>query len=256
MIRLACRRARPALAGALALTGALVAAGCGSSSPSSHTSASPGRGATPGASHATAAPPAASHATAVPAADVALVDGSPITVAGYDSWVQIAVKTAAAESPGSSLIVPTGPPEFSSCVAQERSQDSQLAATPVAQLRADCEQVFTPLNREVMDFLIRGKWYLADAAAHGISFTASQTQQALGSQTRSQYPTAAGFQRFLRQTGQTEQDVIYRVQISEAQAALSNRTSGGLKAVDADVQQRYRADTFCAPQYRIADCAG
>jgi hypothetical protein len=114
----------------------------------------------------------------VPGNSVADVAGNPITTQAFNHWLFVAAKSQAAQNPGGPVIVPNDPPQFSGCVAQVRRQIPSLAKTSTKQLRADCKQLFTSLSSQVMDFLIKGYWYQAEAARDHINVTDAQVQQA------------------------------------------------------------------------------
>ena len=66
-----------------------------------------------------------------------------------------------------------------------------------------------------MDFLIHAYWYQAEAAKLGIKVTDAQVQQAFNSAKKQQFPTEAAFQTFLSQSGQTLQDILFRVRVNQ-----------------------------------------
>ena len=73
----------------------------------------------------------------------------------------------------------------------------------------------------MLDFLIKAYWYQADAAKMGIKVTDAEVQKAFTTAKNSQFPTAAGYNTFLSQTGQTTQDVLFRFRINEILQKLS-----------------------------------
>jgi foldase protein PrsA len=151
----------------------------------------------------------------VPGDSVADVAGNPITTQAFNHWMYVAAKSQAAESPGQPVIVPTDPPNFDNCVAQIRSQVPSQAKTSESTLRNDCKQLFTSLSSQVMDFLIKAYWYQAEAAKQHVTVTGAEVQKAFETAKNQQFPTAAGYQSFLSQTGQTQEDILYRFRINE-----------------------------------------
>ena len=151
----------------------------------------------------------------VPGDSVADVAGNPITTAAFNHWMYVAAKSQASQNPGSPVIVPNDPPTFAHCVAQVRSQISSLAKTSTQQLQADCKQLFTSLSSQVMDFLIKGDWYQAEAARYHINVTNAQVQKAFESAKAQQFSSDAQFQSFLSQTGQTLNDIVFRFRINQ-----------------------------------------
>jgi parvulin-like peptidyl-prolyl isomerase len=150
----------------------------------------------------------------LPGNAVADVAGNPITTQAFNHWMYVAAKSQAAQSPGSPVIVPNDPPNFNGCISQVKKQIPSLAKTATKTLRTDCKQLFTSLSSQVMDFLIKAYWYQADAHKMHISVTDAQVQKAFTSAKNQQFPTAAGFNTFLSQTGQTLDDIVYRFRIN------------------------------------------
>jgi foldase protein PrsA len=150
----------------------------------------------------------------VPGNSVADVAGNPITTKAFDHWMYVAAKSQAAQNPGAPVIVPNDPPGFSRCVAQVRRQIPSLSKTSTKQLQADCKQLFTSLSSQVMDFLIKGYWYQAEAARTHVRVTNAQVQQAFTAAKNQQFSTSAQFQNFLTQTGQTLSDILFRFRIN------------------------------------------
>jgi foldase protein PrsA len=153
--------------------------------------------------------------SSVPGNSVAVVAGNPISLKAFNHWMYVDAKGQAASSPGQPVIVPTDPPQFTGCIAQARSQIASLKKTPVKTLRADCKQLFTSLSSQVMDFLIKAYWYQATAHKLGINLTEKQVQAALAKAKKGQFSTAAQFQAFLKQSGQTQADIEYRVRVNQ-----------------------------------------
>jgi hypothetical protein len=187
----------------------------------------------------------------VPRGDVAVVAGAPISKTTWHHWLLIVVSGSA--SPGAVRIVPVQPPRFASCVAQVRRQIHTLKATPRTVVVRDCAALFRSLNAEVLDFLIKARWYIDDAARLGISYTAAQVNAGLASDRRRQFPTAAGYRAFLHKTGQTTADIRFRVLANLVSKALLARDHT-MAAVDREARALYRARTLCAPLYTISDC--
>jgi foldase protein PrsA len=127
----------------------------------------------------------------------------------------VAAKGQTQNNPAAPLVVPTGPPDFKSCVAEIRREVPTLAKLKSKQLQSTCKQLFTSLSGQVLDFLIRAYWYQADAAKHHVSVTNTQVQQAFNRDKTAQFGSSqAKFQTFLTQSGQTLQDVLYRVRVN------------------------------------------
>jgi foldase protein PrsA len=159
----------------------------------------------------------------VPGNSVAVMAGTPVTLQTFNHWMYVAAKGQASQSPGSPVIVPNDPPSFANCIAQVRKQIPSLAKTPDKTVKNDCSQLFTSLSSQVMDFLIKAYWYQADAHKLGIKVTNAQLQTAFNNAKKQEFPTAAQFTAFLKSTGQTLPDIMYRVRINQIFTKLEAR---------------------------------
>jgi parvulin-like peptidyl-prolyl isomerase len=161
----------------------------------------------------------------IPGNSVAAMAGNPITTQTFNHWMYVAAKGQASESSSTTVIVPNDPPSFTNCITQVRKQIPSLAKTPDATIKSDCSQLFTSLSSQVMDFLIKAYWYQAEAHKLGISITNAQVQAAFVKAEKQEFPTAAEFQSFLTETGQTQADILYRVRINQIFTKLEARYS-------------------------------
>jgi foldase protein PrsA len=151
----------------------------------------------------------------IPGDSVADVAGNPITTRALDHWMYVAAKGQASQSPGQPVIVPNDPPNFTNCLAQVRKQIPALKKTSDKTIKADCKQLFQSLSTQTMDFLIKAYWYQGLAHKLGIKVTDAQVQKALDAAKKGQFSTNAQFQQFLTQSGQTMQDILFRVRVQQ-----------------------------------------
>jgi len=175
----------------------------------------------------------------IPGNSVAVMAGNPITTATFNHWMYVAAKGQAAQSPGAPVIVPNDPPSFTNCIAEVRKQIPSLAKTPDATVKADCSQLFTSLSSQVMDFLIKAYWYQADAHKLHLTVSNAAVQSAFQTAEKQEFPTQAQFTTFLTQTGQTMQDILYRVRVNQIFMKLSARFTTPI--TQAQIQQYYTA---------------
>ncbi len=160
--------------------------------------------------------------SSVPGGSVAVVAGNPISTKAFKHWMFVAAQGQAAQSPGSPVIIPD-PPNYTKCIADARKGIPSLAKTPAKTLKTDCSQLFTTLSGQVMDFLIKAYWYQADAHKLGIKITDAQVNKALATAKKSQFSTDAQFQTFLKTSGQTQQDILFRVRVNQIFQKLTAR---------------------------------
>ncbi len=181
---------------------------------------------------------------------VADMSGNAITTAAFNHWMFVAAKGNASQSPGQPVIVPNDPPEFKKCIAQVRKQIPTLAKTTDKQLKSDCNQLFTSLGSQVMDFLIKSYWYQAEAHRLGINVTNAQVQQVFAADKKQQFPTAAAFNQFLTQSGQTMNDILYRVRVNEIFKKLLAKHQTTVTAAAIAAYYQSHTSQFGSPETR------
>lgn len=150
--------------------------------------------------------------TSVPGNSVADVAGNPITMQAFNHWMYVAAKGSSQGS--SAVIVPNDPPSFANCISDARKSIPAVAKQSDAELRSECSQLFTTLSSNVMQFLIQSYWYQAQAYQANIKVTDAEVQKEFSSEKNQQFPTEAEFQQFLTESGETLNDVLYRVKIN------------------------------------------
>jgi foldase protein PrsA len=160
--------------------------------------------------------------SSIPGNSVAVVAGNPISVRAFDHWMYVAAKgqSSGATTP---VIVPNDPPSFTNCIKQVRADIPSLKKVADKTLKSDCGQLFTSLSSQVMDFLIKAYWYQADAYKLGIKVTSAQVAKALAAAQKSEFSTAAEFTTFLKESGQTMADILFRVRVNQLYSKLTAR---------------------------------
>jgi foldase protein PrsA len=186
----------------------------------------------------------------VPSDSVATVAGNPISTQAFNHWMYVAAKSQAAQSPGQPVIVPTDPPQFAQCIANVKKAVPSLAKQSDQTLRSDCQQLFTSLSGQVMDFLIKAYWYQADAARLGLKVTDAQVQKTYNQAKAQAYPTASAFNTFLTQTGFTVPDLMFRFRVSSLFQKLAAKHA--TKVTPATIQAYYNShkSQFGKPETR------
>ena len=106
-----------------------------------------------------------------------------------------------------------------------------------------------------MDFLIRADWYAAEAAADHIKVTQARVLQAFRRSKRMQFSSARSFRAFLRRTGQTRSDVLFRFRIHLTYTALLRKLGVSSGMLYRRLERTYRPQTLCARYYAIPECA-
>jgi foldase protein PrsA len=94
------------------------------------------------------------------------------------------------------------------------------------------------LRQQVLQQLISYQWFEAEADERGISLPDSEVQEAFEQQRKASFPDDADYQKFLKSSGQTEEDLLLRVRGE----LLSNK-----------IREQVTKDTAPLTEQQIAD---
>jgi foldase protein PrsA len=187
----------------------------------------------------------------VPSGAVAQVGDETITQQEFDKWLAIAVK---GQGGGASAAVPD-PPDFEKCVAAKKKTPvpkGQKKPTDEA-LKKQCKTEFDGLKREVMQFLIQAEWVQQEAEQQDIKISDKEIERALEDQKKQAFGSDKQYKEFLTSSGMTEQDVLFRVELSQLQQKLTEKvTKDAKKVTDEDVSAYYEKNKkrFAQPERR------
>jgi foldase protein PrsA len=177
----------------------------------------------------------------IPGNAVVSVDGKSITKTTYAHWLGVA---AASTSQGAKPVIPQ-PPKFTACIAHLAASAPKPAkgqkAPTQAQLKSQCEQQYKTLQQEVLGFLISSEWVIGEAKSLGVKITDAEVKKQFEKIKNQQFPKAAEFEKFLKNSGQTVSDLLLRVKLnllsSKIQQKIVKRKS---KVTQAQIAKYYK----------------
>ena len=187
----------------------------------------------------------------VPSGAVAKVGDATITQEEFDKWLSTAAK---GNAQGGTAAVPD-PPDYEKCVAAK-------AKTPVPKdqkqptddaLKKQCKSEYDALKKEVMQFLIQAEWVQQEAADQDVKVSDKEIKQSLEDQKKQAFPTDKAYQEFLKTSGMTEEDILFRVKLDQLQQKLTQKVTEDAKKVsDADIEAYYEKNKkrFAQPDRR------
>jgi foldase protein PrsA len=187
----------------------------------------------------------------VPPGAVAKVGDTTITQDEFDKWLRSAVT---GQAQGGEAVVPD-PPEFTKCVAAKKKtpapegQDKQSDAA----LKKQCAQEYDTLKTEVMQFLIQAEWVTQEAEDQGVKVTDASVKKSFEDQKKAAFPTEKAYNEFIKSSGMTEEDILYRVRLNQLQEKLTQKvTEDAAKVTDQDIQEYYDKNKrrFAQPERR------
>jgi len=187
----------------------------------------------------------------VPGSAVATVDGTEITKASFNHWLNVAAKSG-----GRQAALPK-PPDYEACIAAKRKALPKPAkgqpTTTDAQLKTQCKQEYEALRDQVIQLLISFKWIEGEAKDQKLKATDAEVKKQFETQKKASFPKDADYQKFLKDSGYTEDDLLTRVRLD----VLSNKirekiTKGKDQVTDADIQKYYNDNKarFAQPERR------
>jgi foldase protein PrsA len=108
------------------------------------------------------------------------------------------------------------------------------------QLKTQCKTEYESLRDQVMQFLISAKWIEQEAEERDIEVSDETVRKQFDDQRKQSFPEDEQYQEFLKTSGQTEEDLLFRVRLD----ALSNEVrkkviEGKGNVSDADIQKYY-----------------
>lgn len=190
--------------------------------------------------------------SSIPGNSVASVAGNPISLSAFNHWMYVAAKEQSAqyaqEGVSEPPIVSSNPTNFKSCVKEIRAGIPQLRSSPEATLASDCKQVYTQDSTEVMNFLLQGYWFQAEA--HRVGINAAPLTAKFNKAIKKQFPTTAELASYLKSSGQTRQDMLFQYRIQSLYAKLIKRHEK--KITSAQIASYYAAhkSSYGSPETR------
>jgi foldase protein PrsA len=185
----------------------------------------------------------------VPGNAVADVDGTTIEKQEFDHWLNVAAKSSGSSVPK--------PPDYATCVSTARKNlpkpgEGQPKTTD-AQLKNQCKTQYEQLRNQVLQLLISFEWIEGEAAEQNVKVTDAEVKKSFDQQRKQSFPKDADYEKFLRESGQTEQDIIRRVRLDTLSNKIRDKViKGEDKVTDKQISTYYDKNkaTFARPESR------
>jgi foldase protein PrsA len=188
----------------------------------------------------------------VPGNAVATVDGSSIEKSSFDHWL-----TVASRSGGQAAAAAPKPPKFTECVKQKRKTTPKPAKgqpkVTDAALKKQCKQEYGALRDQVLQLLVSFEWIEGEAKEQNIKVSDKEIQKTFEKQKKEAFPKEADYAKFLKDSGQTEKDIIKRVRLDTLSNKIREKvTKGKDKVSDAEITAYYNKNKtrFAQPERR------
>src|SRR5215207_6123458 len=188
----------------------------------------------------------------VPGDAVATVDGASIDKADFTHWMNVAARTSG--QPNTKV---PDPPDYTACVADKRKSAPKPAKgqpkTTDAQLKTQCKQQYEGLRNQVLQLLVTYQWIQGEADDLGVKVTDAEVKKSFDQQRKQSFPKDADYQKFLKTSGQSQDDLLQRVRVDLLSTKIRDKvTKGKDKVTPAQVKAYYDKNKarFAQPEQR------
>jgi foldase protein PrsA len=188
----------------------------------------------------------------VPGNAVAEVDGTPIEKDAFEHWMAVASKSSGTKG----AKVPDAP-DFEQCVAAKKKTAPKPAAgqpkTTDKQLKDQCKQEYDALRDQVIQLLTSFEWIEGEAEEMGIKVSDAEIKKSFAEQKKQSFPKEADYEKFLKDYGQTEEDIMQRVKLDLLSSKIREKIIKGKdKVSDAQIEEFYNKnkERFAQPERR------
>ena len=187
----------------------------------------------------------------VPSGAVATVGDESISQQEFDRWFKTA---SAAQAQGGQVAEPD-PPDFEKCVATKKKlpQPQGQDKPSDSELKKQCKTEYETLRTQVMQFLIQAEWVQQEAEKQDVKVTDAQINKSLEDQKKQAFPNEKAYKEYLKSSGLTEEDVLFRVKLDQLQQKLTQKiTEDSKKVTDQDIEEYYEKNKkrFAQPERR------
>jgi foldase protein PrsA len=186
----------------------------------------------------------------LPSGAIATVDGEAIDQRSFDHWMTVAARTSG--RPAGSL---PKPPHHSECVKSKQAvkpAEGEPKLTDAA-ARQQCEEEYDGLREQVIQLLVTARWLEAEARERGLSVSDADVKERFDTQRKQSFPKRKQYEDFLKDSGQSEADILLRVRVDMLTTKLQEHvTQGAEKIGERQVSDYYdrNREQFAQPERR------
>ena len=183
---------------------------------------------------------------------VAEVDGTQIEKKDFEHWLTVASKAG-----GQATAAAPKPPAYTACINQKRKTTPKPAKgqpkVTDGQLKTQCKQEYAALRDQVLQLLISFEWIEGEAKEMDIKVSDAEVKKSFDKQKKEAFPKDADFDKFLKDSSQTESDILQRVRLDTLSTKIREKvTKGKDKVTDAQIEEYYNKNKqrFAQPERR------
>ena len=84
---------------------------------------------------------------------------------------------------------------------------------------------YDQLKNEVMQFLIQAEWVQQEAEDRDVKVSDAEVKKSFDEQKKQAFPKEADYKKFLKDSGMTEEDILFRVKLDQLQTKLTQKVT-------------------------------
>src|SRR6185436_14610195 len=120
-----------------------------------------------------------------------------------------------------------------------------------ADYKKQCQQQYDQLRDQVVGLLINYQWLQKEADEQGVKVSDDEVQKSFDQQKKQAFPKAADYEKFLKDSGQTNEDVLLRVKLDTLSNKIREKVTKGKDQVsDQQIEDYYNKNKaqFAQPE--------
>ncbi len=200
----------------------------------------------------------------IPGNAVVKVGDASISKTDFNHWMEVAAISSqgaanpqlAAQGKKPAVSIPE-PPDFKTCIAK-KTKDAPKPAKgqpkpTSAQFKTQCKQEYEGLRDQVLQFLISAEWIQGEAKDRDVKVSEAEVKKQFDTTKKQSFPKKADFDNFLKSSGMTLDDLLFRVELDTLSNKLREKvTKGKDKVTDKQIADYYAKNKarFAQPERR------
>jgi foldase protein PrsA len=193
----------------------------------------------------------------VPGNAVVKIGGDTIKTTEFDHWMQVAAKTQQQQTGATGPVQIPDPPTYAKCIADKKKTAPKPAKgqpKPTdATYKTQCQQEYSSLRDQVMQFLISSAWIEGESFDNGVKISDSDVKKEFDKQRQQSFPKDSDYLNFLKSSGYVQEDLLYRIKVQDLSTKLRAKILKGTdKVSDKQIAGYYNnnKDRFAVPEKR------
>ena len=99
-----------------------------------------------------------------------------------------------------------------------------------------------------MQFLIQAEWVQQEAEDRDVNVSDAEVKKSFDEQKKQAFPKEADYEKYLKDSGMSEDDILFRVKLDQIQTKLTQQvTKDKVKISDEDISEYYAKNRSASP---------